>query len=315
MTRVFIFSIPLIVDSISDNLSANDIFNCRKTSKGFYEAFLLPHWRDIRIGIEVFEDDRKAIEKHASRIQTLTLDYPKKVIAATYLLEDSILPVLPTLTRLSRLDIKLDRSFNPELLFGILNALPDSVRILELDYEYYFDEDWKKFSVTWKPNKLERICLRGEDESQNEDHYLIPLIKASPELQALRIPSLSNAHVEDAMIALGQSCPKLRYLVLNKNKIPYSYGQEATLFHYIQQPLKMLRIDLVMDKYSKVVFSTLLKHSANSLQEIRLHNMDGFEYESYQELVDGCPNLKDIYYRDNYSYTSSNMMRGKGYYN
>ncbi|KAG0280366.1 hypothetical protein BGZ95_010376 [Linnemannia exigua] len=313
MTRLSIFDIPLIVDSICDNLSADDIFNCRNTSKDFHKAFLGPHMRDITIGIEVFEDDRKVIEKYASRIQTLTLDYSEDNIEATYLLEDSILPVFPALTHLTRLDIKLDVSFNPELLHGILNSLPDSLRILELDYEYYFDEDWKSLSITWKPNKLERICLRGEDESKNEDLYLIPLIKASPELQALRIPSVSSGHVEDFMKALGQSCPKLRYLVLNKNKIPYSYGSEAFLFHYIQQPLKMLRIDLALDKYSMNVFSTILKHSANSIQEIRLHNIDGLEFDSLEQLVDECPNLECLYYRDNYSFTSSNMMTGKGY--
>ncbi|KAF9151742.1 hypothetical protein BG015_006262 [Linnemannia schmuckeri] len=253
-------------------------------------------------------------------IRTLTIDYPAEDVGATYDLKGTILPVLPELTLLTRIDITLEEIFNLGLLVGILNALPDSVRILELDYEYNFDEDWKYNNLeepvlTWKPNKLERICLRGADESANEDLYLIPLIKASPELQALRIPSVSSDHVKSFMETLGKSCSKLTYLVLNKNKAGHSWGGEAPLFEYIRQPLKMLRIDLAEDKYgdSSVVISTLLEYSAESLQEVRLHNVDGLPTELLDELVERCPNLKCIYHRDNYSYQSAYMITSKGW--
>ncbi|KAF9538538.1 hypothetical protein EC957_006460 [Mortierella hygrophila] len=142
-------------------------------------------------------------------------------VGATYDFKGIILPVHPESTLLTRIDITLDEIFNPELLFGILNALPDLVLILEVDYENYFDGDWKQSRVEepWKPNKLKRICLCGADESANEDLYLIPLTKASLELQALRIPSISSDHDDSFMETLGESCPKLRYLVLNKHKV------------------------------------------------------------------------------------------------
>ncbi|KAG0285678.1 hypothetical protein BGZ96_010115 [Linnemannia gamsii] len=267
MTQLSIFEIPLIIDAICDNLSADDIFSCRKTT--------------------------------------------------TYDLESTILPVLPELTCLTRIEITMETIFSSDLLVGIFDALPDSVRILEIDYEDWRINPAEETVYTWKPkpNKLERICIRGDDESSGEDLYLIPLIKVSPELQALRVPSVSGDHVESFMRALGESCPKLRYLVLNKHKADHSYGNEAYLFEHIRQPLKMLRIDLAMDRYgdSSIVLSTLMKHSADSLQELRLHNVDGLPIEFLEDMVEKCPNLKVIYHRDNYSYQCSNMMIGRGW--
>ncbi|KAK3834804.1 MAG: hypothetical protein JOS17DRAFT_737800 [Linnemannia elongata] len=266
----------------------------------------------------LMEDELDTIRKHTLWVRNLTIDYPKDVVHATYDLEGTILPVLPELTRLTRIGIVLDESFNPELLVGILSALPDSVRILEVDYEYYFANDWiklllEKSVLTWKPTNLERICFRGYDTSAHEDFYLIPLIKASPELQALRIPSISNDHVDSFMKTLGESCPKLRYLVLNKHKSDSSFGIEACFFGYICQPLKMLRIDLAHDKYERsIAISTLLKHSVDSLQELRLHNVDGLPESLLDELVEKCPNLEVIYHRDNYSYQCANMIWGRG---
>ncbi|KAG9066685.1 hypothetical protein KI688_012593 [Linnemannia hyalina] len=316
MTGLSIFDIPFIIDAICENLSADDIFRCRKTSKPLHKAFLRPHWRDITVRKILTADELDTIRKHAPWIRTLTIDYPEHGVGATYDLKGTILPVLPELTLLTRIDITLDEIFNPELLFGILNVLPDSVHILEVDYEDYFDGDWKQSRVEepWKPNKLEHICFCGADESANEDLYLIPLIKASPELQALRIPSVSSDHVDSFMEALGESCPKLRYLVLNKHKADHSWGSEATLFDHIHQPLKMLRIDLAQDRYeSSIVISTLLKYSVDSLQELRLHNVDGLPDELLDKLVEKCQNLKVIYHRDNYSYQSANMMTGRGW--
>lgn len=318
MTGLSIFDIPFIIDAISENLSADDIFHCRKTSKRLHGAFLRPHWRDITVREILTEEELETIRKRTPWIRTLTIDYPEDSVGATYDLEDTILPVLSELTRLTRIDITLAESFNPELLVGILSALPDSVRILEVDYEYYFDADWKQIFVekpvlTWKPTKLERICFRGNNTSAHEDVYLIPLIKASPELQALRIPSVSDDHADSFMKALGESCPKLRYLVLNKHKTDYSYGGEAYYFGYIRQPLKMLRIDLAHDRYEgSTAISTLLKYSVDSLRELRLHNVDGLPEMLLDELVEKCPNLEVIYHRDNYSYQCANMISGRG---
>lgn len=314
MARLPIFEIPLIIDAICESLSADDIFNCRKTSKDFHKAFLRPHYRDITVRDTLLTNDLNTIRKHASWIRTLTIDYSKESVVATYDLKGTILPVLPELTWLTRINIKMETIFSSELLVGILSALPDSVRILEIDYEYWTFQSIGETALTWKPNRLERICLCGDDKSSNEDLYLIPLIKASPELQALRVPSISSDHVESFMVALGESCPKLRYLVLNKHKAGHSYGDEAYLFQHIRQPLKMLRIDLAQDRYgdSSVVLSTLLKHSADSLQELRLHNVDGLQFELLDEMVEKCPNLEEIQYRDNYSFQCANTMYGKG---
>ncbi|KAF8945661.1 hypothetical protein BGZ47_002221 [Haplosporangium gracile] len=258
MPRFSIFYFPLVIDAICKDLSANAIFHCRKTSKALHKAFFRPHWKDITVREILTTNELETIRKYASWIRILTIDYPEEDIGATYDLEDTILPVLPELTLLTRMDITLEENFNLKLLVEILNASLDS-----------------------KPNKLERICLRGANESANKDLYLIPLIKASSELQALRIPSVSNDHVKSFMEALGESCPKLQYLVLNKHKADHSWGSKAPLFKHIRQPLEMLRIDLTEDKYgdSSAVISTLLKYSAESLQELRLHNVDGLSTE------------------------------------
>ncbi|KAF9130914.1 hypothetical protein BGW39_002504 [Mortierella sp. 14UC] len=308
MTQLSIFDIPLIVGTICEDLSPGNTYNCRKTSKDFHKAFLRPHWRDISIGVALIKRDLKAIEKHASWIRTLNIDYSKDEVWSTYYIDDTILPVLPALTRLTRIDMRLEMYVDPELVIGILNPLPDSVRILELDYQNNRVEEPNR---TWKPNELEQICFRGEDKAENEELYLVPVIKASPELRALRIPSFSSDHPGAFMEALGQSCPNLRYLVLNKNKVGFSWGNEALYFQHIQQPLKMLRIDLAQDRYSNIVISTLLKYSAGSIQELRLHNMDGFPDEPVDQLVNQCPNLRCVYYRDNYSYQRPNMIEGK----
>ncbi|OAQ32860.1 hypothetical protein K457DRAFT_15935 [Linnemannia elongata AG-77] len=179
-------------------------------------------------------------------------------VCAIYDLEVTILPVLSELTLLTRIDITLDEIFNPELLVGILNTLPESVRILKVDYEDYFYGDWR------------------------QSHIKDP---ASPELQALRIPSVSYDHVNSFMEALDNSCPKLRYLVLNKHKAGHSWDDEAYLFDHIRQPLKMLRIDLAQDRHeSSIVISTMLKYSVDFLQDLRFHNAGGLPTALLDEL-------------------------------
>ncbi|KAG0307152.1 hypothetical protein BGZ97_000501, partial [Linnemannia gamsii] len=63
------------------------------------------------------------------------INYSENSVRATYFLEDTIPPVLSELICLTRIDIILETIFSSELLAGILKALPDSVRILEMDYE------------------------------------------------------------------------------------------------------------------------------------------------------------------------------------
>jgi len=147
MTGLSIFDIPIVIDAICENLSADDVFRCRKTSKHLHNAFLRPHWRDITVPELLTADELDTIRNHAPWIRTLTIDHPKDDVCATYDLGVTILPVLPELTLLTRIDITLDEIFNPKLLVGVLNALPDSVRILEVDYEDYFYGDWKQSHV------------------------------------------------------------------------------------------------------------------------------------------------------------------------
>jgi hypothetical protein len=89
------------------------------------------------------------------------------------------------------------------------------------------------------------------------------------------------------MVALGEARPKLRYLALNKHKADHSWGSETCLFEHIRQPHKILRIGLTQDKYgdSNAVISTLMKHSADSLLELRFHNVDGLPIEHYPDKV------------------------------
>ncbi|KAF9923373.1 hypothetical protein FBU30_006555, partial [Linnemannia zychae] len=271
MTERTIFDIPLIVDAICHNLSAEDIFKCRKICKKLYENFLRPHWRDITISRELTNKDLKTIRNHAQWIHTLTINYSDDIAGTTYILGSTILPVLPNMTVLERIDVVVEYGFNCDFLVQMMCNLPDSVKTLEIDYEEIFEGDLESYrkshsNLTWKTNKLERICFRGGDTSSNEDLYLIPLIKASPNLKALRIPSVNSEYAEDFMIALGKSNPNLRYLVLNKNKANHSWGYEALYFKYIHQPLKMLRIDMAQDKDGKnIVVDTLLEYSDQSI--------------------------------------------------
>ncbi|KAF9340718.1 hypothetical protein BGZ91_000596, partial [Linnemannia elongata] len=217
-------------------------------------------------------DELDTIRKHAPWIRTLTINYPVDDVCAIYDLEVTILPVLSELTLLTRIDITLDEIFNPELLVGILNTLPESVRILKVDYEDYFYGDWRQSHIkdpglTWKPYKLEQ-----------------PMFPRFP-LQALRNPSVSYDHVNSFMEALGNSCPKLTCLVLNKHKAGHSWDDEAYLFDHIRQPLKMLRIDLAQDRHeSSIVISTMLKYSVDFLQDLRFHNADGVSTALLDEL-------------------------------
>ncbi|KAF9090345.1 hypothetical protein BGX29_011535 [Mortierella sp. GBA35] len=305
MTKLSIFDIPLIVDTICNDLSVRDIHNCRKASKSLRQAFLRARWRDIVIQEALTDQDLKTIAQYAPWIRTLKIDYfASELSTTTYNIEGTILPVLPKLTLLTRVDMEVPEKFNPGLLFDILMALPESVRILELGFNQHFNFGWMylhvdKRTVSWKPNKLKRIYLHGHGNSGFEDLYLISLIKSSPELQALRIPCVSDECAEEFMMTLGKSCPKLRYLYLNKTRGGSTYGAEAMYFKHIKQPLKVLRIDLAQDGIEKVVISTLLSHSAHSLRELRFHNMKDVPNEYLEELVEKCPNLEYIFYRPN----------------
>lgn len=161
MTGLSIFEILNIIDAICENLSATTSFAAGKTSKHLHSVFLRPHWRDITVRELLTMDELDTIRKHAPWIRTLTINYPVDDVCAIYDLEVTILPVLSELTILTRIDITLDEIFNPELLVGILNTLPESVRILKVDYEDYFYGDWRQSHIkdpglTWKTYKLEQ---------------------------------------------------------------------------------------------------------------------------------------------------------------
>lgn len=95
-------------------------------------------------------------------------------------------------------------------------------------------------------------------------------------------------------------------LRLNRQYGAATFGEEWASFQHVQLPLKFLRVDLRFDNINRVL-STLERYASESLEELRLENVEDKPEEWIDHLVGRCKKRKTLKYRLHYTSQSPMM--------
>ncbi|KAG0043623.1 Exonuclease mut-7 [Gryganskiella cystojenkinii] len=219
--------------------------------------------------------------------------------------------------QLTTLKLRLNLGSDPYDFFQGVARLPNSVRVLEVNsVDWYFDQDWirpsDELELRFEKNQLVRFSFTGETiDSKLSDLFLKPFLKHCPNLLDLVLCNIDSPENAEVLRTINTYLERLERLRLNPQSGSYYIGDEACSFDLIQLQLKFLRIDM-RNNYENMVFSTLEGFASDSLEELRLENMEHVPDEWVEHLIERCPKLRELRFRPNYSYQSMETISSSG---
>ena len=210
-----------------------------------------------------------------------------------------VVPNLPRLTHLQSLRLALDRELlgDVALFLDVLQSIPPSLQVLDL--QVVSDNAWHGFSDisthplrTWEPSAIRDFTFRASI-GHCEPYFLLPFLRSCPQLERLFLPASSSNYVEEVMRTLAASFPQLSSLTIDPRQ-GRPFGTECAYFAQMRYKFSVLSLDIHSD-IKNVVVSTLLAHSAGTLQELRLKFPSRLPSLDAVMILRTCPELRVLH--------------------
>ncbi|KAG0210142.1 hypothetical protein BGX31_001978 [Mortierella sp. GBA43] len=200
--------------------------------------------------------------------------------------------------------ISLEMAMDLRTLKLFIMHLPKPLQDLELriflDRPYEDDPEVPPFVRFTQPTQLRSLLFRPSAAHANT--ILVPLLQHCPHLEHLKLRQVDRTTFEDKVApALVKHCPNIRSLHHNFWNRDWLHGMTNLLDQYPRGIQSLILHQNAVHahpttppEYTGALIRVLLKHSANTLQVLRLTGYMGQWIVGSSSIMEQCPNLREL---------------------